>query len=565
MRGKAREESRFPLSALDWIVLLGSIAAIVGFGLRRARGAGSYAGYLLGGRVMPWPVMAFSIMATQASAITFISTTGQGYADGMRFVQFYFGLPIAMVVIAAVFLPRFMGSGVFTAYEYLERRFDAKTRALVTLLFLMQRGSAVGIAIHAQAIALAVILGLPDRVTGMLVGGIVVLYTAAGGIQAVAWTQFLQMIVMTLGLIVAFATALVALPEGIGFGGALAVAGAAERLNPIVLGFDWNDRYNLWTGLIGGSFLALAYFGCDQTQVQRYLAGRSEAASRTSLMFNALAKIPFQFFILSIGAAVFAFYTFTAPPMIFEPAAMQRLADDLPEFSALEGRYNEAFEARKQAAAGMLADPAGAAGYVAAQERFEQVRGEAIDAAGRTGGESRFNDTNYIFLTFVTQHLPPGLIGLVMAAILGAAMSSIASQINSLATVTAVDLYRRHWVKEASEEHYLRAAKALTVAWGVFAVLTTEVTGGYGALIETINMIGSLFYGSLLGIFVLAFFFPRVGAPAAFAGIAVGQASVFWTAAATDISFLWFNVVGCAAVVASALLFSRLPAARRAG
>ncbi len=553
------------MSALDWIVLVGSIAAIVSFGLRRARGAVNYESYLLGGRVMPWPVMAFSIMATQASAITFISTTGQGYTDGMRFVQFYFGLPIAMIVISAVFLPRFLESGVFTAYEYLERRFDAKTRALVTLLFLIQRGFAVGIAIHAQAIALAVILRLPDRITGILVGGIVILYTAAGGIKAVAWTQFLQMIVMTLGLIAAFVTAVIALPDGIGLGDALTVAGAAGRLNPIVFDFDWNDRYNLWTGLIGGSFLALAYFGCDQTQVQRYLAGRSQAASRTSLLFNAVAKIPFQFFILLIGVTVFAFYTFTAPPMVFGPTAMERIADASPEFAALEGRYNEAFESRKKAAVGMLADPAGAADYSAAQERFERIRREALSAAKQTGGGSRFNDTNYIFLTFVTDYLPSGLIGFAMASILGAAMSSIASQINSLATVTTVDLYRRHWVKKASDDHYLRAAKALTVAWGVFAVLTTEITGGYGALVETINMIGSLFYGSLLGIFVLAFFFPRVGATAAFAGIAAGQLTVFWTAAATDVSFLWFNVVGCAVVVGSALFFSRLRPAESAG
>ncbi len=534
------------------------MAAIVAFGLWQARGDGDYKSYLLGGRSMPWHVMAFSIMATQASAITFISTTGQSYTDGMRFVQFYFGLPIAMVVIAAVFLPRFLDSGVFTAYEYLERRFDAKTRALVTLLFLIQRGFAVGIAIHAQAIALAVILRLSDRITGMLVGGIVILYTAAGGIKAVAWTQFLQMIVMMLGLAATFVTAVIALPDGIGLGGALTVAGAAGRLNPIVLDFDWNDRYNLWTGLIGGFFLALAYFGCDQTQVQRYLAGRSQAASRMSLLFNALAKIPFQFFILLIGVTVFAFYTFTVPPMIFEPTAMERTASAFPEFAALEGRYNQAFEARKKAATGMLADPTAAADYVDRQEQFEQVRREALSAAERTGGGSRFNDTNYIFLTFVTHYLPSGLIGLVMASILGAAMSSIASQINSLATVTTVDLYRRHWVKGASDGHCLRAAKVLTVAWGVFAVLTTEVTGGYGALIETINMIGSLFYGSLLGIFVLAFFFPRVGAAAAFTGIIAGQLTVFWTAAATDVSFLWFNVVGCVVVVASALFFSCL-------
>lgn len=551
------------MSALDWFVLIGSIVAIVAFGMRQARGADDCDSYLLGGRSLPWYVMAFSIMATQASAITFISTTGQGYTDGMRFVQFYFGLPIAMVIIAAVFLPRFLQSGVFTAYEYLERRFDAKTRALVTSIFLLQRGLAVGIAIHAQAIALAVILRLPDRVTGILIGGIVILYTAAGGIKAVAWTQFLQMIVMMLGLAAAFATAVIALPEGVGFGDALTLAGAAGRLNPIVLDFDWNDRYNLWTGLIGGSFLALAYFGCDQTQVQRYLVGRSPAASRASLLFNALAKVPFQFFILLIGVTVFAFYTFIAPPLIFEPAVMDRIADASPAFASLEERYDEAFDSRKEAAVRMLAEPGQTAGYIAAQERFEQVRQEAFSAAEQSGGGDRFHDTNYIFLTFVLNYLPSGCIGLVMASILGAAMSSIASQINSLATVTTVDLYRRHWVRGASDAHYLRAAKALTVAWGVLAVLTTEVTAGYGALIETINMIGSLFYGSLLGIFVLAFFFPRIGATAAFSSILVGQATVFWTAAAGDISFLWFNVIGCTVVVAAALLFSRLTPAEQ--
>ena len=542
------------MKSLDWIVLVSSIVGIVWFGLRRARGSDSCDSYILAGHSMPWYVMGFSIMATQASAITFISTTGQAYVDGMRFVQFYFGLPIAMLIIAAVFVPRYLSSGVFTAYEYLERRFDAKTRSLVTLIFLVQRGLAVGIAIHAQAIALAVILGLPDRITGALVGCVVVIYTTIGGIKAVAWTQFVQMIVMTVGLVVAFVTAVALLPEGVGIGGAVTIAGAAGRLSPVVLEFDWNDRYNLWSGLIGGSFLALAYFGCDQTQVQRYLTGRSEADSRASLMFNAVAKVPFQFFILFIGAMVFVFYTFVQPPVVFEPSGMGDLRGDAA-YSELEGRYSQAFEARKQAALSLV-EGGSEEEFQAAQNSFEQVRQDAFQRVAEAKGEASFNDTNYVFLTFVSDHLPTGLVGLVMASILGAAMSSIASQFNSLATVTLVDLYQRYGAKAALDSHYLKVVKLLTILWGAFAVLTADLAGGYGALIETINMLGSLFYGSMLGIFLLAFFFPRVRATAAFSSVLVGQAAVFWTAWGTSISFLWYNVVGCVVVLASALILS---------
>ncbi len=306
-----------------------------------------------------------------------------------------------------------------------------------------------------------------------------------------------------------------------------------------------------------GSFLALAYFGCDQTQVQRYIGGRSESASRASLLFNAVAKVPFQFFILLIGATVFGFYTFVEPPMVFEPSAMQRIAVDDQDFVEIDARYHQAFESRKAAAVNFLGDETQSAAYQQSQRQFDEVRREAFTRVEQTNGGSRFNDTNYIFLTFVTDHLPAGLVGLVMASILGAAMSSIASQVNSLATVSVVDIYQRHCVKGRTDQHYLRAAKTLTVAWGVFAVLTAEMAGGYGALIETINMIGSLFYGSLLGIFVLAFLFPRVAANAAFFGIACGQIAVFWTAATTEISFLWFNVIGCGVVVVAALMTSR--------
>lgn len=548
------------MKPLDWWVLVGSLVFIVLYGLWRSRGERTASDYLLAGKSMPWYAMALSIMATQASAITFISTTGQAYVDGMRFVQFYFGLPLAMIILSATAVPIFHRAGVYTAYEYLEKRFDAKTRTLVTLVFLLQRGLACGISLYAPAVVLTVILGWPDQWTTLAMGAIVVTYTVIGGIKAVTWTDFQQMLVMMFGLFVALYMAVHLLPDGVGFLDALRVAGAAGRLNPVTFTVDWNDRYNLWSGLIGGMFLALAYFGTDQSQVQRYLSGSSIAQSRLSLLFNAVAKIPMQFLILLTGAMVFVFFTFERPPVVFhhehQSAARQ----------AVGQRFDQAFEARRDAALALVraedAQRDGRAAELGERNReFETVRKEALSSSGGKG----FNDTNYIFLTFVTKHLPAGLVGLIMTAIFAAAMSTISAEINSLATVSIVDIYKRFVKPSGSDSHYVRASMIATALWGAYAILTARFGRGLGSLIEVVNLLGSLFYGGMLGVFVLAFYFPRIGGTAAFIGVLAGEAAIFFCYGFTAISFLWYNVIGCAVVLLTAHLAEfLLPPRRRA-
>ncbi|MCW5977816.1 MAG: sodium:solute symporter [Bryobacteraceae bacterium] len=550
---------------LDWAVLAASLVVIVLYGLWRARDTGSVNKYLLAGKTMPWYAMALSIMATQASAITFISTTGQSYIDGMRFVQFYFGLPLAMVVISATAVPIFHRANVYTAYEYLERRFDAKTRALVSFIFLIQRGLAVGVALYAPAIVLTVILGWPDRATTLVMGVLVVLYTTLGGIKAVTWTDVQQMLIMMFGLVASLATVIWLLPRDIGFMDAVTLAGAAGKLNPVVLSFDWNDRYNLWSGLFGGMFLALAYFGCDQSQVQRYLTGKSIAQSRLSLLFNAVAKVPMQFFILFIGAMVFVFYTFEKPPLLFERVQQGRI-EQTPAYAPLAERFDASFEKRRQAARDLIAarrDGSGdqtrfAEDYRRAQTELEEARRAGFRLVEANGGQPGFNDTNYIFITFVTRYLPVGLVGLVMAAVFAAAMSTISAEINSLATVTVIDIYRRHIRKQAPDRHYLRAARLATVFWGAYAIATAEYGSRLGALIEAVNILGSYFYGGLLGVFALAFFFKQVRGNGAFLGVLAGEAAIFAVARFTGVSFLWYNVVGCVVVVLTALAVTAL-------
>jgi SSS family transporter len=551
---------------LDWLVLGFSLAFIVGYGLWRGRGSNSVNKYLLAGKTMPWYAMALSIMATQASAITFISTTGQSYVDGMRFLQFYFGLPIAMVILAATAVPIFHRAGVYTAYEYLEQRFDSRTRALVSFIFLIQRGLAVGMALYAPAIVLTVILGWPDRATTIVMGALVITYTVVGGIQAVTWTDFQQMIVMMLGLAVALITAILLLPGHMSFFDAMYLAGAAGKLNVVTTTVNWNDRYNLWSGLIGGTFLALAYFGCDQSQVQRYLTGKSIAQSRLSLLFNAVAKLPMQFFILFTGAMVFVFFHFEKPPVLFQPVELQRLERTAPrEYTALDARFGAAFEARRQAATELVqarhsSDNArierSLAQYRESQKAVDGARKQASALVETTGGAAP-NDTNYIFLTFVTRYMPAGLVGLVMAAIFAAAMSTISAEINSLATVSIVDIYRRHVRTDASDRHYLNASRWATGFWGVYAIITAEYGRRLGSLIEAVNMLGSLFYGGMLGVFILAFYFPRVNARGAFYGVLAGEAAIFAAHLFTGISFLWYNVIGCLVVIATGVLLSR--------
>ncbi len=534
------------------------LAFIVSYGLYRGRGSNTVNRYLLAGKSMPWYAMGLSIMATQASAVTFISTTGQSYTDGMRFVQFYFGLPLAMVILSATAVPIFHRANVYTAYEYLEKRFDVKTRDLVSAIFLIQRGLAAGLSLYAPSVVLSVILGWPDRWTTILMGLLIVIYTSLGGNKAVIWADVQQMMLITCALVLALFMAIHLLPGNVTWTKAVSLAGAAGRLNAVTTHFDWNDRYNLWSGLIGGMFLALAYFGCDQSQVQRYLTGKSVAQSRLGLLFNALAKIPMQFFILFIGAMVFVFFTFEKPPVLFHPVELARIQKD-PRFQAVQQRYDRAFEQRKQAAEDFLQarSPDERKDTKARYQNAQRELSEAHAAGEQLAGPD-FHDTNYIFLSFVTGYLPAGVVGLIIAVIFTAAMSSTSGEINSLAAVTVIDLYRRHVRQNATDHHYLTASRVATVFWGAYAVVFAQYGSNFGALIEAVNIIGSLFYGGLLGVFVLAFFFRSVGPRGAFLGVLAGEAAIFAAFFFTRISFLWYNVVGCLVVIATGVTLSRV-------
>ncbi len=539
---------------LDWIVLFGWLLFLISYGLWRGRGSDTVNKFLLAGKTMPWYAMGLSIMATQASAITFISTTGQSYTDGMRFVQFYFGLPVAMVILSATAVPIFHRAKVYTAYEYLEHRFDAKTRALVTVVFLISRGLQAGLALSAPAIVLSVILGWPFRVTILLMGSLVVLYTTMGGIKAITWADVQQMIVILVSLVLALVIAVSLLPRDVSFLDAVKIAGAAGKLNAVDFHLDWDNRYNVWSGLVGGMFLALAYFGCDQSQVQRYLTGKSIGQSRLSLLFNAVAKVPVQFFILFLGAIVFVFFVFERPPLLFHPLQLKQV-QAMPEYAGIQARYDRAFDARSIAARHVkdasAPDARATAGieFRTAQRQLDAAHEDAEKLAGD-------NDTNYIFLSFVTHYLPAGVVGLVIGVIFSAAMSAISGEINSLATVTVIDIYKRHFRPDAADRHYLIASRIATAFWGIYAAAFAASARGFGALIEAVNQVGSLFYGGMLGVFVLAFFVKRVGANGAFAGVIVGEAAIFAAAKFTNIAFLWYNVIGCLVVIGVGLIVS---------
>jgi SSS family transporter len=542
---------------LDWVVMACWLVFLVSYGLWRGRGSTDTQQYMLAGKSMPWYAMGLSIMATQASAITFISTTAQAYVDGMRFVQFYFGLPLAMVILSATAVPIFHRAKVYTAYEYLEHRFDAKTRLLVTIIFLISRGLGAGLALSAPAIVLSVVLGWPFGVTIMIMGGLVVLYTTLGGIKAVTWADVQQMAVIMLALVAALVVAITMLPADVSFLDALKLAGAAGKLNAVTTTFDWNDRYNIWSGLIGGMFLALAYFGTDQSQVQRYLTGKSIGQSRLGLLLTAMAKVPMQFFILFIGAMVFVVFLFVRPPLVFQPVVMEQVQSS-PQYAAIENRYEQAFAQRQAAARRIVAsDSAALRDFRSAQKDFDAARADALKVADTS-------DTNYIFLSFVTHYLPVGVVGLVIAVIFTAAMSAISGEINSLATVTVIDIYKRHLVKNSSDKHYLVASRFATVFWGIYAVVFASTASGFGALIEAVNQVGSLFYGGMLGVFVLAFFVKRCTATGAFVGVLAGEAAIFTTARFTQ-AFLWYNVIGCLVTIGVAWLFSLSQARNKLG
>ncbi len=535
------------MTTLDWIVLFGWLAFLVSYGLWRGRGSNSVNQFLLAGKTMPWYAMGLSIMATQASAITFISTTGQAYVDGMRFVQFYFGLPVAMVILSATAVPIFHRAKVYTAYEYLEQRFDAKTRTLVTIIFLIGRGLGAGIALAAPSIVMSVVLGWPFYLTTLLMGGLIVLYTTLGGIKAVTYADVQQMMMIMGALILALVVAIWKLPHDVSFFDAVRIAGAAGRLNAVDTHFDPNSRYNLWSGLIGSTFLMLAYFGTDQSQVQRYLTGKSIGQSRLGLLLNAMAKVPVQFFILFIGAMVFVFFVFERPPLLFQPVELKSL-EQSAEFRGLEARYRQALDER-EAGARKVKDGGSGDEFRVAQQKVNALREEA----GKLSSDS---DTNYIFLSFVTRYLPRGLVGLILGVIFTAAMSASSGEINSLATVSMIDVYQRHFHREGSDRHFLMVSRVATVFWGLYAVAFANFAQGFGALIEAVNQVGSLFYGSMLGVFVVAFFMKRAGGTAAFWGVLAGQATTFAVARFTPIAYLWYNLIGCVVVLAVAWAIS---------
>jgi Na+/proline symporter len=544
------------LSPLDWLVLVGTLAAIVGYGAWRSRHIRDADAFLRGDGTLRWPTIGLSIMATQASAITFISTPAQGFSDGMRFVQLYLGLPLAMIVIAAVFVPAYYKLKVRTAYEYLEHRFDVRVRLYGGLLFLLGRGLAAGITIYAPSIVLSQILGWPLEPTIFVIGGAVILYTVLGGSQAVSITQKHQMIVMLSGLVIAAAVVIHQLPERVSLGDAVRLAGALGKMEVVTFDLDLASRYNFWSGILGGFFLALSYFGTDQSQVQRYLSGKSIAEIRLGLLFNGIFKVPMQFLILFTGVMVFVFFLFDRSPMHFDAPALAAVAKARPaEVERLEARFDRAVAEQQAAAHAFVASPDDATRTElrAAAMRVADVRADVkqLIADALPGVPTRDND--YIFLTFVLEHMPIGLVGLLLAVILCAAMSSVSSELIALGTTTTVDFYlrlRRARGKPASTpEHDLRVSKLATFAWGLAILAFASAYTLFDNLVEAVNILGSIFYGTILGLFVVAFFVRYVRATAALIGGLVAEALVATLYFTSDLGFLWFNVIGCATVV----------------
>ena len=545
---------------VDWAIVAIYLAWIVWDGLRLTTRSHELEGYFLASRSLPWWAVGLSVMATQLSAITMIGTTGQGYADGMRFLQFYYALPIAMIVLSVTLVPFFHNARVYTAYEYLERRFDAKTRAFTSLLFLLSRSMSLGVVISAPAVVLAVVMGISVTNTALLIALPTAVYTMFGGVQAVTWTDVKQIVLIVFGLVAAFVVLILALPAEVGIPQALRLAGATGRLQTFDFSFDLSNQYTFWSGTIAALFLFCSYFGTDQSQVQRYLTARSVAEARESLLMSAYWKIPLQALVLLVGVFVFVFYLFTPSPMLFNQTHERELREGprAGDYAALERRFAAAASARRDAGAAFAeADASGDAARTAeAAEAFRArevevraVRGAALTLVREATGDATYNDVNYVFPTFVMTHLPIGLVGLLIAAIFAAAMSTISAEMAALSTATVIDFYRRFLRREASDRHYLRVSRLATGFWGLFASAVAVWAAELGSLIEVVNRFGSFFYGSILGVFILAVGFPRATGTGAFVGLIAGMASVAWAARFTTVAFLWHNVIGAVAVV----------------
>jgi solute:Na+ symporter, SSS family len=559
---------------VDWFVLLAFTLWIVYDGLKRTKDSQEIEGYFLAKRSIPWWAAGISVMATQLSAITMIGTTGQGYTDGLRFIQFYFALPLAMIVLSVTLVPFFYTSGVYTAYEYLEGRFDAKTRSLTSLLFLISRGMSCGAVVSAPAVVLSLVLGWDLTATALTIAVPAVVYTMFGGVQAVTWTDVKIMVIIVIGLFAVIAAAILGLPSGVGIGDGLAVAAATGRLRTFDFSFDLTNQYTFWSGTIAALFLFCSYFGTDQSQVQRYLTARSVDEARHSLLMSGYWKIPLQIVVLLLGVLVFVFYVFTAPPLLFSAVQTERLkaGPAAPAYAALELEFNTAFETRRRAALALVAarqssdrasvEAAGAA-VRDAEAAVAGIRRRAAALTRESDSDRSFSDVNYITPTFILTRLPIGLVGLLMLAIIMAATDTIAGELNSLSTATVMDFYKRWMRPVASDAHYLIVSKLATGLWGLFACAIAVWAAELGSLIEVVNRFGSFFYGSILGVFILAVGVKRATGNGAFAGLLAGMGSVAWVASFTTVAFLWQNVVGAVAVVIVGTLVSSIDRAAR--
>jgi Na+/proline symporter len=543
------------MSWLDWLIVGGYLAFMIFDGIRMTKHTTGVDGYFLANRSLPWWAVGLSVMATQMSAITLVGTTGQAYNDGMRFIQFYYGLPIAMIILCVTAVPFFYRANVFTAYEYLEQRFDVNVRTLTSFFFLLSRGLGVGVIIAAPSVILSIVLGWNELTTIFVMGISTTIYTMIGGVQAVTWTDVKQMFVIFFGLFVCLFVILSKFPEGVSLGDGLHLAGTVGKLETINWSFDLSEKYTIWSGVFAALFLFLSYFGCDQSQVQRFLTAKSVSEGRTSLLMSAFFKIPMQFLILLIGVLVFVFYQFQQPPMIFNATEEAKYSNNA-EYKQIQSNYEKSFEKRKAAATefGVSDTEISRNNYIEANKEFLASRKVGLDFVKQEN--KSFNDVNYVFPAFVVANMPIGVIGLIIAAIFAAAMSSISAELNALATASTIDFYRRLYKKDGTDKEYVFFGRIITLVWGVFACLVATQATQLGSLIEVVNKFGSFFYGSLLGVFVLAFAVKRARSRGAFYGLLFGIASVWIASNYTKIEFLWFNVVGCVVTVIAGYLIS---------
>ena len=553
------------MAILDWSVLLVTLSFIVIYGAWKTKGSKNVKDFIKGGNEAKWWTIGLSVMATQASAITFLSTPGQAFHSGMGFVQFYFGLPLAMIIICVVFIPIYHRLKVYTAYEYLESRFDLKTRTLAAILFLVQRGLAAGITIFAPAIILSAVLGWDLLTLNIIIGVLVIIYTVSGGTKAVSVTQKQQMAIIFIGMFAAFFIIISYLPEDISFSKAIQIAGASGKMEVLDFSFDLSNRYTIWTGFLGGTFLMLSYFGTDQSQVQRYLSGKSIRESQLGLLFNGFLKVPMQFFILFVGVMVFVFYQFNASPLNFNPAATEAVKNSAlaEEYLSLEEKHKSISEQKKELQFSFAESPENEeikAEIMALNKQEIENREEAKEVILQADPTQEVNDKDYVFIHFILNNLPRGLIGLLLAVILSAAMSSTASELNALAATTTMDLYRRNDKKERSDMYYVKTTKWFTLAWGVLAIMVASVANLFDNLIQLVNIIGSIFYGNILGIFLIAFFIKMVRGNAVFIAGIITQVLIIAVFQMDILPYLWLNLLGCVLVVVLSIiiqLFSR--------